>query len=159
MARFVWRLQRVLDVKQKQEQAKRMELLQITGQVTRTQTQLILRQQALQAMLETVAQEPRQERMSKQALAMDYAKGSQVRMKALEEQIETLQAQKKETTEELLALKQTTEGLERLRAGAEHLFLEDLNKKEQKMADELTLMKYVRNTPPCDSLEGLGIDS
>jgi len=155
MARFVWRLERVLNVKKKQEQAKRLELLQITEQVIQTQTQLKIRQQALQAMLEGVAQEPPKERMRKQAMAMDYAKGSQVRIRALEGQIETLQAQKKETTEDLLGLKQTTEGLERLRAGAERLFLKDLDKKEQKMADELTLMKYVRCASSYDLLEGL----
>lgn len=158
MARFVWRLERVLKVKKKQEQAKRMELLKITEQVIQTQTQLKIRQQTLQAMLERVAQERPQERMNKQAMVMEYAKGSQVRINALEEQIETLLARKKEITEDLLGLKQTTEGLERLRAGAERLFLQDVNKKEQKMADELTLTKYARFAPSYDPLEGIGID-
>ncbi|MCF7976350.1 MAG: hypothetical protein K9N55_21210 [Phycisphaerae bacterium] len=144
MAKFVWRLQRVLDVKKKQEQAKRLELLRLTEQVAQARCQLMMRQQALKGMLERVAQASPKERMSQQALAMEYAKGSQARIKALAEQVSALQALKKTKTEEVLALKQATEGLERLRANAELRFLKDLDKTEQKMADEMTLLKYAR---------------
>ena len=144
MAKFVWRLQRVLDVKQKQEQAKRLELLRLTEQVAQARCQLMMRQQALKAMLESVAATPHQERMNQQALAMAYAKGSQARINALDEQVKALQALKKVKTEEVLALKQATEGLERLRAKKELRFLKDLDRKEQKMADDMTLLKHAR---------------
>ena len=144
MGNFVWHLQRVLDVKKKQEQATRMELLHLTEQVAQVRCQLMMRQQALKTILESVAHASSHERMDKQALAMDFAKGSQARIKALEEQVETVQAQKKAKTEILLALKQASEGLERLRADAERRFMKDLDKKEQKMADELSLLKYAR---------------
>ena len=144
MVKFIWHLQRVLDVKKKQAQAMRMELLHLTEQVAQVRGQLTIRQQTLQAMLESVAQAASHERMNRQALAMDFAEGSQVRIKALETQVEAAQAQKKEKTEALLALKQATEGLERLRTDAERRFMKDLDKKEQKMADELSLLKYAR---------------
>jgi flagellar biosynthesis chaperone FliJ len=144
MAKFVWRLQRVLDVKKKQEQATRMELLHLTEQMAQARCQLMMRQQALKTMLESVARASSHERMCKQALAMDFAKGSQARIKALEEKVEAVQAQKKAKTEVLLILKQASEGLERLRTHAEHRFMKDLDRKEQKMADELSLLKYAR---------------
>ena len=144
MAKFVWRLQRVLDVKQKQEQAKRLELLRLTEQVAQARCQLMMRQQALKVMLESVAEASPKERMNQQALAMEYAKGSQARINALEEQVKALQALKKAKTEEVLALKQATEGLERLRANAELRFMKDLDRKEQKMADDMTLLKHAR---------------
>ena len=145
MAKFVWRLQRVFDVKKKQEQAKRQELLHLTEQVVQARYQLMMRQHSLKVMLENVAQASPKERMNQQALAMDYAKGSQARIKALEEQVKEIQALKKAKAEEVLALKQATEGLERLRTQAELRFLKDLDKKEQKMADEMTLLKYARH--------------
>ncbi len=144
MAKFLWHLQRVLEVKKKQEQAMRMELLHLTEQVAQVRCQLMMRQQALQAMLESVANAASHERMDKQALVMDFAEGSQARIKALETQVETVQAQKKAKTEALLALKQASEGLERLRMDAERWFTKDQDKKEQKMADELSLLKYAR---------------
>ncbi|MCP4455405.1 MAG: hypothetical protein GY809_28430 [Planctomycetes bacterium] len=144
MTTFVWHLQRVLDVKKKQEQVTRMELLHLTEQVAQVRCQLMMRQQAIQAMLESVAQAAPHERMNRQALAMDFAEGSQARIKVLESQVETVQAQKKQKTQSLLALKQATEGLERLRTDAERRFMKDMDKKEQKMADELSLLKYAR---------------
>ncbi len=144
MAKFIWRLQRVLEVKKKQEQAIRMELLHLTEQVAQLRCQLLMQKQALRNMLETVAQASPAERMSQQALAMDYAKGSQVRIKSMEDQVQALSVQKQKKTKELLVLKQTTEGLERLRINARQQFIKDENKKEQKMADELTLAKHAR---------------
>ena len=144
MAKFVWRLQRVLEVKKKQEQAIRMELLHLTEQVAQLRCQLLMQKQGLRNMLETVAQTPPAERMNQQALAMDYANGSQVRIKSMEDQVQALSVKKQERIKELLVLKQTTEGLGRLRIDAKQEFLKDENKKEQKMADELTLMKHAR---------------
>jgi flagellar biosynthesis chaperone FliJ len=144
MAKFVWHLQRVLDVKKKQAQAMRMELLHLTEQVAQVRLQLMMRQQAIQAMLESVAKAASHERMNRQALAMDFSEGSQAQIKALEEQVETVQARKKEKTEALLALRQASEGLERLRMDAERRFIKDMDKKEQKMADELSVLKYAR---------------
>ncbi len=144
MAKFVWRLQRVLEVKKKQAQAVRMEVLLLTEQVAQLRCQLLMQKRVLENMLETVAQTPPAERVNQQALAMDYAKGSQIRIKALEDQVQALSVQKQEKIKELLALKQTTEGLGRLRVNAKQQFLKDENKKEQKMVDELTLVKHAR---------------
>jgi flagellar biosynthesis chaperone FliJ len=116
----------------------------LTEQVAQVRLQLMMRQQAIQAMLESVAKAASHERMNRQALAMDFSEGSQAQIKALEEQVETVQARKKEKTEALLALKQASEGLERLRTDAERRFIKDMDKKEQKMADELSVLKYAR---------------
>lgn len=155
MAKFVWHLQRLLDVKKKQEQATRLELLHLTEQVAQTRCQLMMRQQALTTMLESVVRAPSHERMCRQALAMDFAEGSQARIKALEEQVEMVQAQKKAKTELLLALKQASEGLERLRTNAKRQFVKDLDRKEQKTADELSVLKYARRVVLQDVSESL----
>lgn len=158
MAKFVWRLQRVLDVKKKQEQATRMELLHLTEQMAQLRCQLMMRQQTLRTMLESVAEASPHERMNKQALAMDFAKGSQVRIRALEDQIEAVLAQKKAKTEILLALKQAGEGLERLRANAQRQYMKDQDKKEQKMADELSVLKYARRMTGQEMSKTLGCE-
>ena len=144
MAKFVWRLQRVLEVKKKQEQAVRMEVLHLAEQVAQLRCQLLMQKQNLKNMLETVAETPPAERMNQQALVMNYAKGSQIRIKAMEDQVQALSVQKQEKTKELRVLKQTTEGLGRLKSNAKQQFIKDENRKEQKMADELTLAKHAR---------------
>ncbi|NQV35252.1 MAG: hypothetical protein HQ515_21335 [Phycisphaeraceae bacterium] len=155
MAQFVWHLQRLLDVKKKQEQATRLELLHLTEQVAQVRVQLMMRQQALTTMLESVACAPAHERMCRQALAMDFAKGSQARIKALEKEVEAVQAKKRAKTEFLLALKQASEGLERLRTNAKRRFMKDQDKKEQTMADELSVLKYARRAVLRDVSERL----
>ncbi len=144
MAKFVWRLQRVLEVKKKQEQVVRMEVLHLTEQVAQLRCQLLMQKQSLKNMLETVAQTLPAERMDQQALVMNYAKGSQIRINAMEDQVQALSVQKQEKTSKLLVLKQTTEGLGRLRINAKQQFIKDENRKEQKIADELTLAKHAR---------------
>lgn len=144
MAKFIWRLQRVLDVKKKQEQVKRLELLEITEQVAQARIQLMIQQETLRNRLEQVSHSEPQDRIRQQALAMTYAQGSQARIKALEEHIEMLHKKKQTKTDEMMALKRTAEGLERLRYQAKVRFLQDQEKAEQKTADELTLVKYAR---------------
>ncbi len=48
MKRFVWRLQRVLDIRKKEEQKARAELLELTGRLTETRCELLTQQKMLE---------------------------------------------------------------------------------------------------------------
>ena len=52
MKKFVWRLQRVLDIKEKTEQNKRLELLRLTEKLAMTQGQLMAARRILNKMIE-----------------------------------------------------------------------------------------------------------
>jgi hypothetical protein len=49
MKRFVWRLQRVLDIKRKEEQKKRTELLELTEKIAQRRAELLAKQMILQS--------------------------------------------------------------------------------------------------------------
>ena len=51
MKRFVWRLQRVLDIKKKQEQKTRAELLELTGKIAQKRGELLTKQKILEDIL------------------------------------------------------------------------------------------------------------
>ena len=57
MRRFAWRLQRVLDIKAKQEQIKTQELFVITDKLTQMRSSLLAQQQILRDILESIANE------------------------------------------------------------------------------------------------------
>ena len=48
MRRFKWRLQRVLEVKRKEEQVKRAELMQITEQLSQARGELFMQKRKLE---------------------------------------------------------------------------------------------------------------
>ena len=66
MRRFAWRLQRVLDVKAKQEQIKTQELFVITDKLAQTRSSLLAQQQILRDILESIANEKPGERLGAQ---------------------------------------------------------------------------------------------
>ena len=66
MKRFTWRLQRVLDVKAKQEQIKTQELFVITDKLAQTRSSLLAQQQILRDILESIVNEKPSERLGTQ---------------------------------------------------------------------------------------------
>jgi hypothetical protein len=64
--RFVWRLQHVLDVKAREEQAKRAELLEITEELAETRGGLLARQTVLRNIIAGITAEQHQSKLAKQ---------------------------------------------------------------------------------------------
>ena len=145
MRRFKWRLQRVLDIRQKQEQLKRAELLEITERLSQTHGELFMQKRIVENLLDELSQEHPQNRMSRQALFMTYSITNDVKIKKLEAQIETLKTQQKEKIDEILAVKRLNEGFERLRSRAETEFKKEQEKHEHKELDEMTTSRFTCN--------------
>jgi len=57
MKRFVWRLQRVLEIKKKEEQKVRAELFQLTENVAQTRGELLRRQKMLENVINGLTEE------------------------------------------------------------------------------------------------------
>jgi hypothetical protein len=73
MAKFVWRLQRVLDVRAKQEQIKRTELFRLTEELAARRTELLLRQRVLREVIRGVWQAGSASRLSDQEFVLRQA--------------------------------------------------------------------------------------
>jgi len=146
MKRFVWRLQRVLDIKKKEQQKKRAELLELTEKITEVRSQLLTQQKMLEDIIDGLTGENPKKRLGKQEFFLRYSAASDEWIKKLKERIGELEAQQRAKIAEVLKVRRFKEGLERLRVEAKSQFIKEQEKLEQKELDEGATVSFVRNT-------------
>lgn len=148
MKRFAWRLQKVLDVKTKEEQLKRNELFRLTERLAARRSELLMRQRILRDLMADITKDKSSKRLGTQEFFLRHAATDDADIRKLEEEIAELEARRREKTAEVLAAKRFKEGLEKLRAQAEEQFRREQEKLEQKELDE-------RATIACARREGV----
>ncbi|MCX5636813.1 MAG: hypothetical protein NTX52_03850 [Planctomycetota bacterium] len=144
MKRFVWRLQRVLDVKTKLEQKKRAELLEITEKLATTRSELLAQRKILQDIIDGLNIENPSKRLGKQEFFLIYSAASDEQIKKLKGRASELELQQKKKIEEVLKIRRFKEGLERLRAEVKRKFIKEQEKLEQKELDEGATGSFAR---------------
>jgi flagellar export protein FliJ len=144
MKRFVWRLQRVLDVRVKQEQVKRTELFRVTQELAEKRTELLLRQQMLKEALASVGAENTARRIEKQEMVLRYAATNDEAIRRVREAIGNLEIRQKQKLAELLAVRQSREALERLREDTRNRFMQEQERLDQKESDERAVIAFSR---------------
>ena len=73
MKRFVWRLQRVLDVKTIEEQTKKTELFKLTEKLAQTHGQLLMQKRILEDLIADISGKSPQNRLSEQELLLKFS--------------------------------------------------------------------------------------
>ena len=144
MKRFVWRLQKVLDIKTKEEQLKRNELFRLTEQLAARRSELLVRRRILRDLMADITRDKSPKRLGTQEFFLRHASTDDADIRRLETEIAALEAQRKDKTAELLATKRFKEGLEKLRAQAEEEFRREQERLEQKELDERTTIGCAR---------------
>ena len=148
MKRFVWRLQRVLDIKAKEEQIKKIELLKLTEKLAQKQSELLAQRRILQDIINGLAEKDPQKRLSEQELFLKHSTTDDEQIRKLEDQISRLESQQREKIVEVLKLRRFREGLDKLRAQAKANFIKEQEKLEQKELDEMAAIGFARKTDP-----------
>lgn len=143
MRQFVWRLQKVLDIKAKEEQVKKTELFKLTEKLAETQGQLLAQRRILRDIVFGIAGTRPEKRLGKQEFFLKYSAASDEQIKRLENRVIELQSQQREKIAEVLKVKQFREGLERLRDEAKRRFIMQQEKLEQKELDEGTTISFI----------------
>jgi len=144
MKRFVWRLQRVLDVKTKEEQIKRTELFRLTEQLTAKRGELLMRQRILQDLLEDIRQDRSPERWSTQEFVLRRIAVDDEQIRKLREEIAAVEIRHREKTAEMLAVRRFREGLEKLRTQAKEDYIREEERLEQRDSDERATIAFTR---------------
>jgi flagellar biosynthesis chaperone FliJ len=144
MKRFVWRLQRVLEIKTKEVEAKRAELFRITEALAEKQAELITKQTILKELLRNIAQKESRERLEQQEFFFRHSAASIETIEKIKENIRELEVKQKEKMAEVLKLNRFKEGLEQLRAEAKREFIKEQEKLEQKDLDEIGKIGFLR---------------
>ena len=145
MKRFVWRLQRILDIKTKKEQKMRIELLDLTKKLAETRGVLFMQQSILKNIIAGLAGENPKTRLSKQEFFLRYSGTSDERIEKLKEKTSVLESQQRKKIAELLEVRKFKEGLGKLRAEAKIQFIREQEKLEQKELDEIATVSFTRN--------------
>ena len=146
MRRFVWRLQRVLDVRTKQEQIKRAELMMLTEKLAKTRAELMMQKRILKNIISQITEKDSHQRLSEQELFLQCSQESDLRIRQLGNQIGQLESQQKEKIAEVIKLKKLTKGLEKLRAQTKKDFMYKEEQLEQKQLDEGAVVGFVRKS-------------
>jgi len=144
MKRFVWRLQRVLDVKAKQEQIKRAELFKITEKLAETRRTLLRRQRILRRIIAEIAENQPQQRLGQQEFFLKYSTATDEQIRRLKDSISELECRQKKKMTELINVRRFKESLEKLRAEVKRRFIKEQEKLEQKVLDEGATVSFVR---------------
>jgi len=118
MKRFVWRLQRVLDIRKKEEQKARAELLELTERLAQTRGELLMQQKILEDIINGLTGENPKKRLGKQEFFLKFSAASNEQIKKLKDKVNELELQQRDKIVEVLKLRRFKEGLERLRTEA-----------------------------------------
>jgi flagellar biosynthesis chaperone FliJ len=146
MKRFVWRLQRVLEIKKKEEQKTRAELFELTERLAQTRSGLLVRQKMLESIIEGLTEGNPKNRLGEQEFFLRYSATSDEQIKKLKDKINELGSQQREKIAEVLKVRRFKEGLERLRVEAKIQFIKEQEKLEQKELDEGATISFVRKS-------------
>jgi flagellar FliJ protein len=144
MRRFVWRLQRVLDIKEKEEQKTRTELFELAEKLAETRGELLTQQKLLQDIINGLVEENPKARLGKQEFFLKFSATSDEQIKQLKEKIRLLELQQREKVAEVLKVRRFKQGLERLREETKRQFIAEQEKREQKESDERAGVSFVR---------------
>ncbi len=145
MKRFVWRLQKVLDVKTNEEQTKRLELLRITERLAETRGVLLAQQRILKEMLLGITVESSCGRLKSQEFFLRHCSASDEQIKRLRTMVTVLKFQQQQTQGEVLEVRRFKEGLEKLRSQAKQRFVFEQERIEQKELDEMASIRFLRD--------------
>jgi len=144
MKRFVWRLQRVLEIRTKEEQIKKTELLKLTQKLTEKRSELLIQKRILNEIIVALAAMKPHKRLTEQELFLRYSTTTDDLIKQLEKQIRQLEIEQSDKIAEVLKLKRLREGLEKLREQAKANFMKEQEKLEQKELDEMAAIRFAR---------------
>ena len=144
MKRFVWPLQKVLDIRTKEEQKKRAELLELTRKLTKNQSALLTRQMILKEMISDINKVEIEKRLNKQEFFLRYSATIDRQIKKMHDRVEQLKSEQRAKIEDVIETRRYKEGLEKLREEAKRKFIEHQERLEQKDADEMASISFVR---------------
>ena len=152
MKRCIWRLQRVLDIKTKQEQTKRAELLEITAKLARMRGELLIQKRLLKNIIDGLTKEHPKIRLNRQELFLRCSATDDELIKKLESEVSKLEIRQKEKIADLLKARRFKEGLDKLRTKAKTQFINEQERLEQKDADEMAIMGFARKIMQRDKI-------
>jgi len=144
MKKFNWRLQRVLELKEKQEHFARIELMEITEKIIAIRHAILLRQVNLRQSLADFGLIEVAQRLPSHEMMMRSAKYVGEQISLLRKKMTEFEEVKKQKMEKMLELRKFRKNLEKLRQSAYLLYQEDIKKMQLGEIDEIASIATAR---------------
>ncbi|MBN1125635.1 MAG: hypothetical protein JXA82_11550 [Sedimentisphaerales bacterium] len=144
MRRFVWRLQRLLDTKGKQEDALRAELVAVTEQVVAVRGQIMLLRATLRRLLSDLQDGKNKQWLFQKRLVLDHSQVTELNIRALDKKLYELEQSRKQKIKEVMEVRKFRKSLEKLRTKAYEKHKQEEEKKEQNELDERISISFAR---------------
>lgn len=143
----------MLDIRTKQEQVKTRELFALTEKLAQVRGELLTQQRILQDTIESIARERTKERIKKQEFFLRNSAATDEQIKRLEVAVTELENRQKEMIAEVLKIRRSKEGLERLKEQAKKRYIEEQDKLEQRQLDEMAVTNFARDEKESEMTE------
>lgn len=142
MARFVWRLQRVLDIRNKEEQSMRSSLMGLSERMVLLKQEIMVIRARIHTTLETLGNKSVADRLMGQQIFMKYSEYSENEIDLLKAELYEVDLQRKKKMDEILEKRKSIKALEKLRAKSKESFMLESAHIEQHEIDEFTNHRY-----------------
>ena len=144
MKRFVWRLQRILDIKTKEERTKKAQLVKLTEKLVQVRGELLTQKRILDNIINDLAGQKPERRLGRQEFFLRCSTTNDEVIEKLKEKVGEIESAQREKIAEVLKVRRFKESLEKLRAEAKMRFMKEQEKLEQKVLDERATISFVR---------------
>ena len=134
----------MLDIKAKEEQKKRAELLGLTEKLAATRSELLTQQRILEDIICHICHVKPEKRLGRQELFLKSSVTNDELIGRLKNRVSELESKQREKIAEVLKARRFKEGLEKLRDRAKKQFIKDQEKLEQKEFDEGATISFAR---------------
>jgi flagellar FliJ protein len=142
--RFAWRLQRLLDIKIKQEKSLRAELVAVTEQAVAVKGQILFKKMALRQKLEDLGSLEPGQRLDQQQFFLKFVHVLDTQIRHLKQALKEIEELRKKKLDEMTELRKSRKSLEKLREKAKEEYMIEQDRLEQIETDDMTSMKYAR---------------
>lgn len=143
--KFTWRLQRLLDLKAREEDVKRDELVALTERAAAIRSRILIERAGFRRMLSELRNTPDGDRLTEQETVLNYAHVFDAKIVRLEANLSELETLQRAKITEVLEIRKFRKGLEKLREKALAEFVRYEQKQEQKETDEYAALSFSRD--------------
>jgi flagellar FliJ protein len=144
MKRFAWRLQRLLDVKTKQQDLLRTELMALGERIAHIRAGIMMHKAEIRNRLSELRHLPADQRPARQQMFLQFVHVLDSRIQSLERSAADLEEQRKKKIKELMEVRKNQKSLENLRLRAKETYHQQQEMAQQKDTDETSSISYAR---------------
>ncbi len=145
MNKFRWRLQRLLDVRQKQEDTLRGELVALTEQTSALRGRILMEKAMLRSRLAELRRRDAGDRLRLQQAFMQDVAAVDEHLAALTLELDAVEQKRQEKVDAVMAVRKLRKSLERLKAQARQTYDRQFHQEQQKEQDDNTSAAIARS--------------